>query len=373
MGIKRAAISVGVVAVLSVAVASIYLFSMDIPDDIPTGPIASGLPAILTEAGAINMIDLLPPSASGIPSGGETSAAPSPSAEGSNLPNSQTGMVGTTARGRVDRVYVRVAEGVLVDLAVAPPHQRDGLLYASIEFADPLANGTTLARALIADRSLDLGIGDIVEMRFAYKSLKGPYVQNIFPLIERSKVTAIVSKAGSALATNYHRRLLARASATSADGQITGMALWNMLPLESAVKIVRGNGRQEVALFTDPYCAACQAFEQTLQKIDDVTLYVFMLPVIRPDQIEHSRSVWCSPDRAKAWIDLAMLKKPPEAAPTCDNPVNSIMALRESIGIRATPTVIFENGDRAQGSMMEGTLRARLALAGSVNPQARGK
>ena len=132
---------------------------------------------------------------------------------------------------------------------------------------------------------------------------------------------------------------------------MTGMALWNMLPLESAVKIVRGNGRQEVAIFTDPYCAACQAFEQTLQKIDDVTLYVFMLPVIRPDQIEHSRSVWCSPDRAKAWIDLAMLKKPPEAAPTCDNPVNSIMALRESIGIRATPTVIFENGDRAQGNI----------------------
>lgn len=132
------------------------------------------------------------------------------------------------------------------------------------------------------------------------------------------------------------------------------------LPLDRAVKIVRGNGKRVAAMFSDPYCPACQAFEQTLQQVDDMTLYVFMFPVIRPERIDHSKSVWCSPDRSKAWLDLALRKKVPAAAPTCENPVESIVQLGQSIGVRATPTVFFENGERVQGGMPLAQLRARL-------------
>jgi thiol:disulfide interchange protein DsbC len=132
------------------------------------------------------------------------------------------------------------------------------------------------------------------------------------------------------------------------------------LPLDRAVKIVRGNGKRVAAMFSDPYCPACQAFEQTLQQVDDMTLYVFMFPVIRPERIDHSKSVWCSPDRSKAWLDLALRKKMPAASPTCENPVESIVQLGQSIGVRATPTVFFENGERVQGGMPLAQLRARL-------------
>lgn len=144
------------------------------------------------------------------------------------------------------------------------------------------------------------------------------------------------------------------------------------LPFNQAVKIVRGNGKRAVAMFSDPYCPACQSFEQTLQQVDDMTLYVFMFPVIRPERMDESKSVWCSSDRAKAWLDLALRKKLPTQA-TCDNPVESIVALGQSIGVRATPTLFFENGERQQGGMSAKDLQARLDNAAKESRQAKAK
>ena len=147
---------------------------------------------------------------------------------------------------------------------------------------------------------------------------------------------------------------------------------FDTLPLDQAVKIVRGNGKRVAAMFSDPYCPACQSFEQTLQQVDDMTLYVFMFPVIRPERIDDSKSIWCAPDRAKAWLDLALRKKAPAAA-TCDNPVDSIVALGQTIGVRATPTVFFENGERQQGGMSPADLRLRLDLASKEGRPAKAK
>lgn len=145
------------------------------------------------------------------------------------------------------------------------------------------------------------------------------------------------------------------------------------LPLERAVKIVRGNGRRIAAMFSDPYCPACQTFEQTLQQVDDLTLYVFMFPVIRPERIDHSKSVWCATDRANAWLDLALRKKVPTGPATCDNPVESIVELGQSMGVRATPTLFFENGERVQGGMQLAALRARLDATAKDARQAKSR
>ncbi len=143
------------------------------------------------------------------------------------------------------------------------------------------------------------------------------------------------------------------------------------LPLDQAVKIVRGNGKRVLAMFSDPYCPYCVTFEQTLQQIDDITVYVFMFPVIRPQRIADSKSVWCAPDRAKAWLDLALHKKPPVSA-NCDNPVESIVTLGKSIGVNGTPTVFFENGERATG-MSLAALRTRLDQVSKESSQAKAR
>jgi thiol:disulfide interchange protein DsbC len=131
---------------------------------------------------------------------------------------------------------------------------------------------------------------------------------------------------------------------------------FDALPLEQAVKIQRGNGKRVMAMFSDPYCPACRQFEQTLQQVDDITIYVFMFPVIRPELAEQSKQVWCSPDRAKAWLDVALRGKPPTAKPDCANPVTKNLELGRSLGVNSTPTLVLANGERVTGGLSRADL-----------------
>ena len=134
------------------------------------------------------------------------------------------------------------------------------------------------------------------------------------------------------------------------------------LPLDQAVKIQRGNGKRVLAMFSDPYCPACRQFERALAQVDDITIYVFMYPVIRPENIDHSRAVWCSPDRAKAWLELAAAAqaKVPQARPGCANPVDKVVELGHKLLINSTPTLIFANGEKVAGGLAPGDLREQL-------------
>ncbi len=135
---------------------------------------------------------------------------------------------------------------------------------------------------------------------------------------------------------------------------------FDTLPLDQAVKIQRGNGRRVLAMFSDPHCPACQQFEKTLQEIDDITLYVFMFPVIRPELADHSRAVWCAPDRAKAWLDIALRRRQPVGNATCANPVDKTLELGRSLSVRATPTLFVANGERYSGALPADQLKAIL-------------
>ena len=126
---------------------------------------------------------------------------------------------------------------------------------------------------------------------------------------------------------------------------------FDSLPLAQAVKVQRGNGKRVLVMFSDPHCPYCTKFEQTLQQIDDITVYVFMFPVIKPDLADHSKGVWCSPDRAKAWLDLALRGKPPTASPSCENPVAKNLELGQKLGVNSTPTLFLANGERVAGAM----------------------
>jgi len=140
------------------------------------------------------------------------------------------------------------------------------------------------------------------------------------------------------------------------------------LPLELAVKVQRGNGKRVLAMFSDPYCPACRQFERTLGQMDDITVYVFMFPVIRPENTDHSRAVWCSPDRAKAWLELAAAPQPkvPPAAPSCPNPVDKVLDYGQKLGVNSTPTLIFANGERLAGGLRLADLTEMLEKAGTA-------
>jgi thiol:disulfide interchange protein DsbC len=135
---------------------------------------------------------------------------------------------------------------------------------------------------------------------------------------------------------------------------------FDALPLQQAVKIQRGNGKRVLVMFSDPYCPYCKQFEQTLQQIDNITVYVFMYPVIKPDLADHSRAVWCSPDRAKAWLDLALRGKPSSTNASCDTPVEKNLELGHKLGVNSTPTLILASGERISGGMSAVDLRELL-------------
>jgi thiol:disulfide interchange protein DsbC len=137
---------------------------------------------------------------------------------------------------------------------------------------------------------------------------------------------------------------------------------FDALPLDLAVKVQRGNGKRVLAMFSDPYCPACRQFEQTLAQVGDITIYYFMYPVIRPELVEHSKAVWCSPDRAKAWLDLAARPKPlvPAGDASCDTPIERVLELGKSLRVSSTPTLFFANGERLRGGLPAAQLRTML-------------
>lgn len=137
---------------------------------------------------------------------------------------------------------------------------------------------------------------------------------------------------------------------------------FDSLPFDLAVKVTRGNGKRVLAMFSDPYCPACRQFERSLAQLDDLTVYVFMYPVIRPENADHSRAVWCSSDRAKAWLELAAAPQPkvPEAGTACDDPVDKVLALGRKLAVNSTPTLFLTNGERLSGGLGARELRELL-------------
>lgn len=138
---------------------------------------------------------------------------------------------------------------------------------------------------------------------------------------------------------------------------------WASLPLESAVKTVRGNGKRVLAVFSDPNCPYCKRFEKDLAKVDDVTIYTFLYPILSQDSHAKSKAVWCSDDRAKAWSELMLNGKLPVAA-ACPTPIEKTLELGRKYRINGTPTLVFESGERVPGAVGSAQLEKLLAQNG---------
>jgi thiol:disulfide interchange protein DsbC len=122
------------------------------------------------------------------------------------------------------------------------------------------------------------------------------------------------------------------------------------LPLDLAVKQVKGSGKRVVATFEDPNCSYCKKLAKELQGVSDVTIYTFLYPILSPDSADKSKNIWCAPDRAKAWNDLMVDGKVPPSA-NCDHPTEKVVAFGRKLNIRGTPTMFFADGSRVPGYM----------------------
>ncbi len=135
------------------------------------------------------------------------------------------------------------------------------------------------------------------------------------------------------------------------------------LPIKDAFTIVRGNGKRKVAVFEDPNCGYCKRFERDLTKIDNVTVHVFLYPILSQDSADKSRNIWCAKDKGKAFLDW-MVKDVTPAAASCDT---AALARNLEFGkknrITGTPTLIFANGTRVPGAIGADRVEKLLAEA----------
>lgn len=135
------------------------------------------------------------------------------------------------------------------------------------------------------------------------------------------------------------------------------------LPLKDAFTLVKGNGKRKLAVFEDPNCGYCKRFERDLQKIDNVTVYLFLYPILGADSVDKSRNIWCARDKGKAWTDWMLRDQAaPKAAAGCDA---TALARNTEFGqkhkITGTPTLVFTDGSRVPGAINAAQLEKLLA------------
>ncbi|MBL0143629.1 MAG: DsbC family protein [Betaproteobacteria bacterium] len=154
-----------------------------------------------------------------------------------------------------------------------------------------------------------------------------------------------------------------RENVTEARVRKLSAVKFDSLPLESSIKIVRGNGSRRIAIFEDPNCGYCKRFEKDLAGVTDLTIHVFLYPILSPESATKSKAVWCAPDRAKAWLDLMLKNADPDGATNCENPIDKLVAYGREKRITGTPTIFFEDGERVPGAMPIAAFEKRLADA----------
>jgi thiol:disulfide interchange protein DsbC len=143
------------------------------------------------------------------------------------------------------------------------------------------------------------------------------------------------------------------------------------LPLDLAIKVVRGNGSRKLAVFSDPDCPFCQKLErEELSQISDVTIYTFLYPLVslHADATRKSKAIWCAPDRAKAWEDWIVRGQLAKGDASCEAPLEKISELARRLGINGTPMLYFTSGKRLEGAYPAREIEQELAAPDASKP-----
>lgn len=135
---------------------------------------------------------------------------------------------------------------------------------------------------------------------------------------------------------------------------------FSTLPLENAIKQVKGDGSRQMAVFEDPNCGYCKQLHRTLENIDNVTVYTFLFPILSQDSHIRSRNIWCAEDSAATWKQWMVGNKQPAVA-ECETPIESNLALGRSLLVTGTPAIFFADGSRVNGAIPADVLERKLA------------
>jgi thiol:disulfide interchange protein DsbC len=136
------------------------------------------------------------------------------------------------------------------------------------------------------------------------------------------------------------------------------------LPLDLAIKNVKGDGSRVLAVFSDPHCPFCQKLEKELEQMNNTTVYTFLFPIeqLHPGATKDAHALWCSTDRPDAWKKWMLTQTSPSASKSCtEDPLTKIHDLGDKLRVQSTPTVFLSDGRRVTGALPAAQLEERLS------------
>lgn len=133
-------------------------------------------------------------------------------------------------------------------------------------------------------------------------------------------------------------------------------------PLKDAIKTVRGDGSRVMVTFEDPNCGYCKKLMGEINKLDNVTVYTFLIPILTSDSTVKAKAIWCAPDSAKVWNDY-MGKNAPiptQVTSACEAPLDRNLALSRKLHVMGTPAIFFKNAPKEKGFVTADKIEAKL-------------
>jgi len=168
-------------------------------------------------------------------------------------------------------------------------------------------------------------------------------ILGLYEVVTDNKDLYYTDEAGSYLIAGNIYELKSMRNLTEERSRVLFALDFDKLPLDLAVKRVKGNGQRRMAYFADPNCGFCKKLETELKSVDNVTLYRFMLPIFNGSE-EKIRNILCSADPNKSWENLMLNGVQPPAG-NCPTPqTEKVRALAEKLKVNGTPALIFSSG-----------------------------
>ncbi|ADC73256.1 Disulphide bond isomerase, DsbC/G-like protein (plasmid) [Thioalkalivibrio sp. K90mix] len=120
---------------------------------------------------------------------------------------------------------------------------------------------------------------------------------------------------------------------------------------ELATYAPEGEPKGRITVFTDPNCPYCREFHEEVPKYQAAGIEVryAMFPVIGAESPEIMDAIWCSSDQNTA-MDRAKAGDSVEPQNEgCSTPREQHMELGQAMGVRGTPAILFDNGEKIDG------------------------
>lgn len=128
---------------------------------------------------------------------------------------------------------------------------------------------------------------------------------------------------------------------------------WSDMPFDASFSVVKGDGSRKIAVFSDPECPYCKKLEPELDKLNNVTIHYFPMPLgIHATAQQKIDFTWCSDDKEKTWKGvLSESIKEIKAKEGCSAPTEKVLAFAAKSNIAGTPAIIREDGMLKAGWM----------------------